>query len=368
MAEFSIHRDILNRLVTRAVSVVANSSPSPGAQNFLISVDNERVKVTATDEKVTYHLLSEAVSEEKFEFQVPAKKFHAIARSAYLGEVNFDVSDTHVKIFSGTASWELHTINGVAFPRTPAIKGKAVKVDRVKLLDAINGISGTVARDVTRPYLRMISVKDNKATACDGIRFQQVPVDTDLEFQIPLHTINHLVKLLSSLKDDFVNVRCGPDAVSFEDIVGSVKLVSRNLATRYPDVTQMMLRPALENKSRLRVSRLDLINAVTRVRLTEDDDTKAVGLKLDENCMTVTSRDKNLNASYDTIAAEWVGKNRTLVVNSSHLLELLKSCVDETCTFYLGEDTRSRKSLVLLKAESGAVGLLPQMSTSLVMF
>lgn len=363
-----MHRDSLNRLVTRAVSIVPTSSTSPGAQNFLISVDNERVKITSTDEKVTYHTFSDAMSVEKFEFQVPAKKFHSIVRSAYLGEVSFDVSDSQIKIFSGTASWELHTINGVAFPKTPAIKGKAVKVDREQLMSTINAISGTVARDVTRPYLRMISVKDKKATACDGVRFQQVPIAVDLDFQIPLHAIPHLVKLLSSVKDDFVNVRCGPDAVSFETLDGTVKLVSRNLTTRYPDVTQMMLRPALENKAKLRVDRLELINAVSRVRLTEDDDTKAVGLKLDENCLTVTSRDKNLNVSYDTIAAEWVGKNRTLVVNSSHLLELLKSCSDETCAFYLGEDTRSRKSLVLLKSESGAVGLLPQMSTSLLVF
>lgn len=368
MPEFTIHRDALGPLVTRAVSIVPTSSTSPGTQNFLLSVDNERVKITATDEKVTYHVYSEAVSEERFDFQVPARKFYSIVKSAYLGEVNFDVSGNQIKIYSGTASWDLHAINGVAFPRTPAIKGRAVKVGRKELLDAITTISGTVAKDETRPYLRMISVKDGKATACDGIRFQQVPLTFELDFQIPLHTMSHLTKLLTSLKTDDVHVRVGPEAVSFESLDGAVRLVSRNLATKYPDVTQMMLRPALENKSRLRVGRSDLLNALSRVRLTEDDDTNAVGLKLDENCLTVTSKDKNLNASYDTVSAEWVGKNRILVVNSGHLIELLKSYPDDTCSFFLGDDTRSRKSLVLLKSESGAVSLLPQMSTSLMMF
>lgn len=367
---FRIHRDKLQAMLARAVTVVPSSASSPAAENFFLQLNGNSLTVSATDESVSYVLSSTAVESDDppVSFQVPAKKFSDLVKRAYLGPIDFTLEDAQLKIVSMHAWWDLHIFSGAAFPNIPLTQERLEEVSRIDLLEAIAVVSRAVSKEATRAYLRMINVADRKVTACDGVVFQQVPFQSSHDFNIPQLAIPHLTRLLTSVTDENIKVSSAKLATTFQTMDGTVSLVSKNMAARFPAVEQMMLRPALENKSVMMVSRQELLRSVERVRLTADADTSAVGMKLDGDCVTVTAKDRNFNASSDTIPAVWKGKSRTLVISSIRLMDMLKSFKEDTVSFHLGEDTRARKSLVMIKVESGAVGVLPQMSANVRLF
>ncbi len=81
--------------------------------------------------------------------------------------------------------------------------------------------------------------------------------------------------------------------------------------------------------------------------------------------VAVLTKDSSQNGASVPIPARWKGKDRVLVVDPSHLLDLVKSNSVDTCSVHLGEDTRARKSVLLLKDEAtGLRGLIPQLGVS----
>ena len=85
--------------------------------------------------------------------------------------------------------------------------------------------------------------------------------------------------------------------------------------------------------------------------------------------MTVLARDTDGNTSAEVVPSSWTGKDRNVAVNHKYLTAMLRGVSCDVCHFFLGEDSKSRKSVLLMKdEEAGVVGLLPQFSSSIRLF
>jgi DNA polymerase III sliding clamp (beta) subunit (PCNA family) len=189
----------------------------------------------------------------------------------------------------------------------------------------------------------------------------------DFTTSVPLNSVSLLAELVKDNEFDTVKMSSTESHNVFE--VGNVKLFAKKLTSEFPNVEQLMLRPALENKQELVVDRAELVKAIDRVRINCDVETDAMGLSLSAKSMTVASRDKNGNSSVEIIPSSWMGKDRTLVVNHRYLTALLRGISSDECRFMLGEDTKSRKSVLLLKDEErGFNGVIPQFSGTVKIF
>lgn len=366
-ASFRISKYALQSLLNKTAPVIPTSAVLPIIQCVRIQGSPGRLVMTATKLDNSIVAISEELQTlDQFDIVVPFKRFKDIIGKADSGELDITVSDSSLGIVSGAASWEIQLPAGDSFPAIPEVSA-TLETDGVHFRDSFSLARRFASMDVTRPSLRMIHIANGKMTGCDGIKFVQVNLpDVPVEFSLDIPSAS--AELVVHVLKDVEKLRIGQTAQHMVLEGEYCRLVINKPTSSFPNVEQIMLRPALENKSPLRAERSDLLKALARIKVNSDPDTEAVGVSLAPSSITLSSMDMAGNKALETVPASWGSKDRVLVVNCSLLTQLLSASTQSECTLYLGEDTKSRKSVLLLKDETGIVSLIPQMSGNIRIF
>lgn len=370
MPEIHLTKQLLKSLVERVSGAVATSGGNIALQCYHFQVTPEAVTVTASDQSNTLTITEAGEFGDSFEFMAPAVKFKPIVRQATDGLVQLSVSSGSLTIVAGATSWDIR-MPAVSYPKMSKSSGVDCKVPVEVMREAIKATRKSMAEDPLRPSLRMLSIRKGYMTACDGSRLCQISMGEDFpkDFttSIPMNSVAILADLVKGNEFQYVEMSSTDSHNVFS--VGNVRLYAKKLTSDFPNVEQLMLRPALENKQSLIVDRSELAKAIDRVRINADTETDAIGLSLSAKSVAVASRDKDGNSSTEIIPSNWMGKDRVLVVNHKYLTALLQGIASPECHFMLGEDTKSRKSVILLTDEErGFNGVIPQFSGTVKIF
>lgn len=360
--EFTIKKFALAALLDKAASVVPSKAVQPVLTNFQVDAAPGRLRVIATDLELSVIATTVLVDVARAGVVVlPARKLADIVRESQDGDVRINVTAGTAAIAIGPTTWKVKLHNGADYPQMPEVSQVAfTPVDRQRFAAALHAVRYAACKESTRASLMMINVKDGKFTACDGARFQQAAVaDLNLDMQIPIGAVDNLLKLIRGCEgtigvasaDNHLVFAFGPD----------VFIVNRLMAN-FPNMEQLLLRPALENTYELTVDRAELLHAVKRTRINADAETSAIGLTLAPGTLTVSARDKYSNTATETIDAGWDHPPRTVVVNHQFLTDMLAGYGQPSCSFWLGDDTKTRKAPLMLKdPDAGTVGVVQQM-------
>lgn len=366
-ASFRISKSILQGLLNKVAPVIPSSAVLPIIQCVRIQGSPERLMLTATKLDNSIIASSDDVQTlDEFDIVVPFKRLKDIITKADQGDLDITLSDNVAEIVSGATSWEVQLPSGDAFPAIPEVT-TSIQVDGTVFRESFNLVRRFASTDVTRPSLRMIHLANGKMTGCDGIKFTQVGLpDIPVEFTLDIPSAS--ADLVTHVLKDVEQLRIGQTAMHLVLEGEYCRLVINKPTSTFPNVEQIMLRPALENKTVLRAERSDLLKAVARIKVNADPDTEAVGMAISPTSITLSAKDMAGNKALETIPASWPSKDRVIVVNCSLLTQLLNASSQSECTLYLGDDTKSRKSVLLSKDETGVVSLIPQMSGSIRIF
>lgn len=364
---FTIRRFVLQILLDKAATVVPNRDVMPVLRNFRIEVQPGRIRVVATDMELSMIATTEMVTVHAPGVAVfPARRMLDILREAEDGDVSVHVATGTAQISIGRTSWRLKLQGGHDYPAMPEIHEVVfTAVEREPFAKALAAVRYAASRDANRASLMMIDVSNGRMTACDGSRFAQTRVrHLPFDFRIPIGAVDDLTRLFKL--SDLENIQIGESANHLIFKFAHDVFIVAKLVAQFPDMEAVLLRPAMANKHHLTVDRKALIAAVKRVRINADPETSAVALSLfsaaSGGSCQVTGRDKYGNQASETIEAGWAGPARTIVVNHSFLLDMLAGYSDESASFRLGEDTRTKRAPVLLHdPNTGAVAVVQQM-------
>lgn len=360
---FQVAKNTLLSLLDKVSWVVPVKSDRPSLKCFKVEV-GENLKITGTDGNhtiITSTSMFEPIAQGSM--LLPAKLMLDILRSVPEATIDVETTEDSILVVVGSAAWELRSLKDLSFPKISDLsQSKPTVISRQEFVQAVSSVKYAVAKDVARPGLKMIDVRQNKMTACDGNRFQQAIIKAPT-MQIPGQSIDLILKVVgASTSDDLVVAQTPGDAGDLIFKVDKTMLLVEKAKAKFPHAEQLFLRPALANDLELLVDREALAAAIRHVRLCADEDTSAIALKLTKNSMEISTRDQVGNKSAETIAVSWTGKARTLTVHHKYLLDLLAVNDMKTCKFMLGEDVKSRKSPLLLQnSAAGLVGVVQQM-------
>lgn len=360
---------LLKAMLERAGTVVPTREVVEVLRNFHLTSTGSELRVVASDLE-----LSQICRTSMAELSgpgtalLPAQKLLEIVKSVS-GESDIEIlfSTGSADVRAGDASWHLKASTGTDYPKMPSVDDLALhEVDRAKFLAGIKSVRLAVAKDASRSNLMMIDVAKGRMTACDGARVQQAFLGDDfpMDMRIPSGAVDYLVKVLESTDQEKVFIGESVNHLVFR--IGKDVFIANKLMAAYPDVEELFLRPALENKHRLVVDRAKMVEAIARVRITADPETSAILLVLAPDpkgaVLTVSAADKYKNTAKQDVSVAWDGPAKRLVVNHVYLSQMLTMHAASTCDFYLGEDTKTRKAPILLKDPvAGSVGVLQQM-------
>lgn len=375
---FTTKKFALQALLDRAASVVPTKNTFPVLKNFFIEARPDLLRVLATDLELSVIALTQLVEVEEGQGGTavfPAKKMMEILHNADEGEFHVEVTDGVAQLTCGRASWTLRLQSDEEYPDLPDVDEVTItEIDRGKFLGGLQGVRYAAPSQEQRPTLAMIIVSPDtenvgKMTACDGVRFQRAqiegwPAEVDgapFEIQIPVGAIDDLIKLLRTTDQPMVGIGSTDNQLIFR--VNRDYFLANKLTAEFPDVESTLLRPALSNQDELTCDRIELLDAVKRVKINADEETSAIALEISPGVIRVMSRDKKGNRSTEELAAGWDKVTRTIVVNHQFLVEMLTMSDSRSLRFLLASaDTKSKKSyLVLEDKDTKSLGVINQM-------
>lgn len=362
---FEIQREVLLALLDKAISIVPTKDIVPVLNNFQLHVKDDELKIIASSGKMSIVVSTNQVNTKVSGIELfPARTLINIVKECNAGHnIYIEVTALGAVIVCGGFSAEISMPTSKGFPPMDSVEDITFhEVDRVAFLDAINAVKYALPnKDFSgQSSLKMINIKGGKFTACDGSRFQQVRIEGfKLSMKLPALSIISLVKVLSST--DMETVEIGETAKGKLVFgLGNLLFYVNKLDDPYPNVEQLWLRPALSNDQELIVDKSELVTAIKQVRFAVDNTSSAIGMIVEDNQITISARTLNSSSSV-VIGCKWQGKRRVIAVNCFYLAEMLKAYNKQECKFMLGEDTKLRKSPVLLRDEDTlAVATIPQ--------
>ncbi len=364
-------RGALRALIDSVRGVVPTRDVMPVLKYIRLAATEQLVTAVATDmEMAITARTTYAMVDVPGTVMLPAAKILDILRSSAPGDVRLRASAGRCRLTIGRTSWTLSTPSGADFPTLTAT-GDAVSVTFASraFFDALDNVR-YAAKNANRPGLAQIEIRGGVVSACDGTRFAQTalePVTVD-PIVLPLAAAERLAKFFGPADYNQPVVLTQYAKHIAVDHGDTTFLVTRSLHP-YPDLSATLLRPALENRNALTVNRRDLGAALDRVRVTADPEHRGIALHITRDHLTVASRDPHGNATTDELGCLWNGPARTITVNHQHLVDLfiamseaLEGCGDDgQLTLWLGQDTRTRRSPVLVRDDAGTVAVIQQM-------
>ena len=385
-ARLSIHGSVssLIELFERAVAVAPVKEIIRGTSFILLeafeSTANELsyVQITATDGEQSIAVLNDTLTVNMAGAALlPGKRVLDILKLAPSDAVRLDVLGNTATIHSERAVWTVQTPIGDSLPPFPDVNGITLhQVDRKALLEALEVARKAVATTTARTSLMQAEIKNGAITACDSARVHRKVIEgfpTSLNFTLPVRTMDEAIRALKASDSEFIELGCSIS--TFVMRLGQDILIGQRLVVPFPDVEQLLMAPAMMNTAELTVNTQELSAIVRRVRINADTDFSAIFLailptKTDTKwTLAVRARDRSGNTSQETMDVLFTGgtKAREICVNHRYLFDLLSCYEEEFGVIKLGEDTKTKKSPILIEdSVTGFTAVLAQMAPNLL--
>lgn len=366
--KFSVDREELLRVLNGCISVVPQKDRVPVIMNCLVEVGKQVVRVTVTNQEIFVRATIQKMTWEKTgKILIPARKLLPIVRDSSGDVVYIESSNRTISVACADNSWQIArpVVGPELFPDFNVDCELFTTVDKATFYKAVESVKYAARKDFSRANLRLIKVDCGRFSAYDGNRFQRITTDlTDLSMDIPAFSIDLLLKKLKSSNLDTVTVGTNEDFLFF--ILENEVFASKRNKLEYPNVDTQVLRPVLANRHEFVCSKKELIDCIKAVRINSDTEYNAVGILLAENQAEVFTRDGENRASTH-LSCTWKGKKRLVVVSHVQLKELLDAHAEDTCRFFLGDDSKMRKSTLMLKAnEDKFIGFVSQLAATAI--
>lgn len=250
--QLSCLQENLSRGLNVVGRAVATRATLPITANVLISTDQGRLKLVATNLEVAITTWIGADVQEEGEITVPARILTEFVNS--LPPERIDISSSTEPLGIGLSCGRFSAnVNGMAaadFPPVPTVdSGVAGITDPGELGRAINHVAFAAATDDSRPVLAGIKVEikgeDYTFAAADGFRLavykgkMEGAAAEDLDFIIPARTLQEVNRLLSGQVHP-IEFTVTPNKNQAMFRLDNVEVVSQLIQGTFPNYNQLV--------------------------------------------------------------------------------------------------------------------------------
>lgn len=324
---------------------VATKSTLPILMNIILETQNDRLRLLATDLEISIQTAVETTIEEEGSCTIPARKLRRLVNSLPSAdtELVFEVEEDQARITIEETNSEFHmpVLDREEYPELPEVNedvGFEVSNDRMEhLLQNSTFAAGT---DSSRSYLCGVYFDLSEDTlnvvATDAHRLalhRAGDVETDGDgwsMLVPTKAASELSSILRDHEGEELRVYSDEKLVAFE--TGSTRLISRLIDEDYPDYHQVI---PDDHEHRVPVARDRFLDAVKRVSLMADDNTRRLILRLEDSELTLEAESSETGGGEETVSVDYQGEPQTIAFNGDYLEDILSHVEDEEVYFDL---------------------------------
>ena len=336
--QLSCLQENLSRGLSVVQRAVATRTTLPITQNVLLSTDNSRLKLAATNLEIAISTWIGAQVEEEGSITIPARLLTEFVNSLPAERIDIAMNPQPLGLDLECARFEAH-INGRDaddFPPIPTVESGVIgKISSSVLKDAITHVAFAAATEESRPVLTGIKVdlKEDRFTfvAADGFRLAVYEgkladaVSEDVSFIMPARAFQEVNRLIGS-DDTTIEFTVTPSKSQALFRLENVELVSQLIQGTFPNYSQLIPEG---HDTRAVVDQTAFLSATRTASIFARDGSGIVRLNVlpAENGsggkLSISSRAEELGDNQGEIDASVEGDESKIAFNSKYLSEVL---------------------------------------------
>ena len=336
--QLSCLQENLSRGLSVVQRAVATRTTLPITQNVLLSTDNSRLKLAATNLEIAISTWIGAQVEEEGSITIPARLLTEFVNSLPAERIDIAMNPQPLGLDLECARFEAH-INGRDaddFPPIPTVESGAIgKISSSVLKDAITHVAFAAATEESRPVLTGIKVdlKGDSFTfaAADGFRLAVYEgklaeaVSEDVSFIMPARAFQEVNRLIGT-DDTTIEFTVTPSKSQALFRLDNVELVSQLIQGTFPNYSQLIPEG---HDTRAVVDQTAFLSATRTASIFARDGSGIVRLNVlpAENGsggkLSISSRAEELGDNQGEIDASVEGDESKIAFNSKYLSEVL---------------------------------------------
>ncbi len=330
----------LQRALSRVGRAVATRTALPVLSNVLLSTDNGRLRIAATNLEIGVTTWIDADIEEEGRITIDARLLGEFVNTLPAGTVTLTTDDVRLSLTvqSGRDKASINGIDAEDFPVIPSVsdEGFHVDIDAQLLRESIGLVEFSAASDESRPVLAgvMTRLDGDKMSlaAADGFRMAIVehtldqPVPERQDLIIPARSYRELARIIGDA-DGTIRLAVTPNRSQVLARVGDTEWVSRLIDGTFPDVKQIVPK---DLATRVDIGRESLLNAVRRASYfaRENNDVVFLTVQPGEDDLAPGNVEVSANAadrgnSQSFVDASVTGNEIRVAFNSHYLTDVL---------------------------------------------
>jgi DNA polymerase-3 subunit beta len=336
--KLSCLQENLNHGLNVVGRAVAARTTLPITNNILITTDQSRLKLAATNLEMAITCWIGAKIEEEGAITVPARLLTEFISSLPNDKIDISLSPRTKTLELKCARFEAR-ISGVDakdFPPIPKVEeGVTTKLEVNVLQQGINQVAFAAAIEESRPVLTGVDAqfKDDLLTlaAADGFRLAvfrlplATPVEEPTEAIIPARTLAELNRLIAD-QEEAVEITVNPNKSQALFRLKDIEIVSQLVQGTFPNYTQLI--PQSFN-TRMRRSVDEFLRATKTASIFARDGSGIVRLVITPGSakapgkLTVSARSEEIGDDVGEIDATVEGEESKVAFNGKYLTEVL---------------------------------------------
>lgn len=325
--KFSAERESLLTALQSVIGVVERRQTMPILANLLLSAEQGRLSVTATDLEVELVAGAPIKSSADGRLTLPGRKLLDICRSLPDGVTLTATQDgDKVTLKAGKSRFVLATLPAADFPVIDELAQQQVlnlaQADLRRLLDKTHF---SMAQQDVRYYLNgMLLETDGKmlrTVATDGHRLALCEMDLpskagNQQVIIPRKGVLELQRLLGTEGD--VAITIGSNHIRAQ--IGDVRFTSKLIDGRFPEYSRVI--PAASPRA-IVADREVLRSALQRTAILANEKYRGIRLALKKNSLTLQAHNPEQEEAEEQVEVSYGGDELEVGFNVSYLLDAL---------------------------------------------
>lgn len=324
-----LQQDLLPPLqaVSRSVGVKSNL---PVLDNILLSAQNGKLKIAATNLEIGVIKQISADITEEGEITVPARTIVELVSGLGSNKIELESKEDVLAIKCGKLKATVNGISASEFPAIPQPEGKGVLFKKEALI-ACSQILFSAATDEGRPVLTGILTHSSNGkldfVATDGFRLahRQVALpDKQVEFKslIPKRTFEEVLRIISEDDAPEVSLTTSVNQNQIIFTIGQTIVSSRLIEGQFPSWEKIVPTQII---NRVVTEKDQLLKAIKLASIFAKNEANIIILKAAEGKLILESSAKELGSQQNEVEGQQEGESVQVAFNARFLQDAVSA-------------------------------------------
>ena len=349
--KFIVASGELQKALNTVSGVISSSQSRPILENFLFELENDLLKITASDGETTLLTSLAVKSESQGKIAVPAKMFQDIIKSFGDQPLTFVVKPNEtqegglLEILDEKDNYFIALDNAEDYPELMEFdSAQKVVVPSGVLAEALSNTLFATSNDSLRPVMTGVlfqfGEEETNFVSTDSHRLvvykrTDIKNNEPMEFIMPKKPLSIFKNILSG-SDDEVVIEFNENRAKFS--CGEHTWICRLIDGKYPNYTAVVPK---ENPNVLTINRNLLLSSIRRASIFSSKSTNQVRFKLSGNILHLHAEDTEYaNKAEMQIPCEYKGEDINIGFSSKFLTEMLAVLNSEDILIKMSQPNR----------------------------